>query len=691
MTTDHGSPPPPGRETTVVLDLAPAPHDEPALEVHGPLEGSRLEAVLDEVAVRHPDAFARPHRIDHAGPAHHTLRLAAGAPGATVPWGLLADLLTHPAPRARTAQALSPTPLQRELLADADAHCGRHVERLAWAWHGPLDPDRFRAAWQSVVDHESVLRSAFGDGAEPLLLVHDDVTADVACLPDGTLAWDDLVEHDVRRGLDPRLPPGLRATVLGGAATAPGEDTHSRVLLTYHHALLDDWSARLLVREFYRAYLAGGRLPGGERRPDIRDYIRWVHRQDTAPARDYWSRPTHRADALSPVPLTDAGAPVAGHTQVRLDAARTERLTAWAARWGSSESGVLQALWAVLLYRAGGAEGPARIRFGVSATGRGILFEGAERLPAALRTPLPLSVRVDPRSTVATLLTEIRDRVLDMASYEWVSPGQIRDWSPPPESAVPDGSLLVFEGRPRPADDQSGELAAQGVRVEGPEPLGARTAFPVSLVVRHDDAGLLLSASYDRVPHTDATEVLTDSVSLLTEVPYLAADTVTVADLLRLLARTTATAAPAAAPRAAAPGTPADLPLVPLRPATEPGAGVVCLVQAPGTPRARYGGLAGAYRGPESVVLLCSAPDGDSAGHTALRRLGGTGRLLVLATFSGGGTAACEAARLVAADGGRPPFVVLTGATTPDDAFARTLESTATRARPPGATGPPSS
>ena len=685
MTTNHASPTPPGRETTVVLDLAPAPHDETALEVHGPLEGSRLEAVLDEVAVRHPDAFAQPHRIDHHGPARHTLRLAAGASGDTFPWGLLADLLTHPVPGARTAQALPPTPLQRELLADADAHCGRHVERLAWAWHGPLDLDRFHAAWQSVVDRESVLRAAFGDGPEPLLLLHDDVTADVLYLPSGAVDWDDLVEHDVQRGLDPRLPPGLRVTVLGGGSTGPGGDTPSRVLLTYHHALLDDWSARLLVGEFYRAYLVGGLLPGGERRPDIRDYVRWLHRQDTAPARDFWSRAAPGADALSPVPLTEASGSAAGHTQVRLDAARTERLTAWAARWGSTESGVLQALWAVLLYRAGGAEGPAGIRFGVTATGRGILFEGVERLPAALRTPLPLSVQVDPRSTVATLLAEVRDRVLDMAAYEWVSPGQIRDWSASSASAVPDGSLLVFEGGPRPVDDLSAELAAQGVRVELPEPLGARTAFPVSLVVRHDDAGLVLTASYDRAPHSDATEVLNDTVSLLTEVPHLAADTVTVADLLRLLTTTTATPSAATGPpRAPAPGTPAEPSPVPLRPATDPEAGIVCLIQTPGTPRSRYDGLAETYRGPESIVLLRAAPGGGRAGYTALRHLGDTGRLLVLATFSGGGTAACETARLIAADGGRPPFVVLTGPMADDAAFARTLESVAARAGRPG-------
>ncbi|MFF0885047.1 condensation domain-containing protein [Streptomyces sp. NPDC003456] len=712
MTADHTSPPPDGEPTCVVVDLGPAPYDEPRLELHGPLDEARLQAALGRAAVHLPGASAPRHRVDRYGPGHHTLRLAtegADRPGGTFPFGLLADLLTGPAaPPARSTRTLAPTPLMRELLADADAHPGRHVERLSWAWHGPLDPDRFRAAWQSVVDHESVLRAAFDDGPDPQLVLHDHVDADVLWLPHGSLRWDDLVERDLRRGLDPRRPGGPRVTALGGGPAGDGTPTPARVLLTYHHALLDDLSARLLLREFYRAYLAGGRLPGGERRPDLRDYVHWLGRQDTAPPREFWSAGAPPAAALSPVPYGAPPGPAdTGRTRVRLTADQTERLAAWAARLGSAESGVLQAVWAVLLYRAAGADGTATIRFGVTASGRGILFEGADRLPAALRTPLPLGVEVDPGRTVAGLLAELRDRVLDMTSYEWVSPRQIRGWSapgrttatdpahgPPAGDRPPDGSLLVFEHGPRPADDLSEELAALGVRVERPDPLGARTAFPVTLVAHHGDGGgLVLTASYDRGPHTDVAEALTHTALLLRELPYLAGDTTTVADLLRLLAGAGGPAGrrpvPREAPGPAGPrsplrpaetGEPADLPLVPLRLAAEAGAGVVCLVQTHGTPRSRYTELAAAYRGPESIVLLRSVPGGVPARHSALRPLTDRAGLLVLGAFSGGGGTAYEIARLIGENGGRPPLVVLTGASTGAAPLARMLETAAARA-----------
>lgn len=295
MTSSHPARIPQDEPTAVVVDLGPAAHGTPpVLDLRGPLDTAHIEAALDSIAVHCPGAAAwRPVFQSHNA-GHHTLRFTAGAgarPGG-FPLGRLADLLTHPSTADSFAtRRTAATPLQCELLADADAHpgTGRQVGQLTWNWDGPFDEERFTAAWQSVFDCESVLRSAFDDGPEPAVVVHDRVAPEVVRLPQGTAHWHALIERDRRRGLDPRRPGPLRITVLGGGpamfATAPP----IRVVLTHHHALLDNWSVRLLLREFYRAYLAGGQLPGGERRPDMRDYARWLADQDTGPAQEFWS------------------------------------------------------------------------------------------------------------------------------------------------------------------------------------------------------------------------------------------------------------------------------------------------------------------------------------------------------------------------------------------------------------------
>lgn len=694
------SPVPPDGPAIVVIHHGEPPYDTPpTLEFHGPLDTGRLEAALERIAARLPAGPAWRHRLQRHGPGHHTLSLTTGVPG-DFPAGLLADLLTEPAttPAGPLARAVTPSPLQRDLLADADADArpaGRHVGQLACVWHGPLDPGRFTAAWQSLVDRESVLRSAFDDGPVPRIVVHDRVRADVVRLPHGAADWAALVENDRLRGVDPRSPGPLRVTVLGGGPAASVTTPPTRVLLTYHHALLDDASARLLLREFLRAYLAGGRLPGSERRPDMGDYTHWLARQDTAAARDFWSRavpPPGAAHALFPAGPTATGATGTGRARMRLTAAQTERLSHWAAGWGSTESGALQAVWALLLYRATGSAEAQPVRFSVAVSGRGIPFEGVERLPGALRNPLPLSVVVDPRAAVPRLLAQLRDRALDMAAYEWVSAGQVRAWTQDPgRPSGPPGSLVVFERPPLSLDGLGPELAAQDFRVEPPETLGALTAFSPTLVAQYDhDGGLLMTVVHDRDRPTGGADVLAHAGYLLHELPRVGDRSTAIAEILALLPSPDTTAHTNTAPGLPEPpagsaATDADARevtsgVVTLRAGRYPGAGTVCLLRARGNPRARYALLAHAYRGPEALVLLDPVPEDPRARYAALRPLLDRGGHLVLGGFSGCGAAAYELARLIAADGGRPPLVVLAAGSTAAPDLARRLEAAADRA-----------
>ncbi|MGW7411692.1 condensation domain-containing protein [Streptomyces sp. NPDC054863] len=671
----------PDEPLTVVVDLGGKAQDAlPAVELHGPMDTDRLESALDRVdrAAHRPAGEPRwRHRVERSGPRWHTLRLSlADGPGVPVdfPAGLLADLLTHTPSAAPDGRRLLPTPLQRELIAHP--FTARHSEQFAFAWSGPLDLDRFTAAWQSVFDHESVLRTTFEDGPEPYLVQHDRIAPEVVPLSYATTDWHTVVEADRRRGLDPRGRGPLRITVLsGGPAGAAAEP--ARVLLTFHHALLDGRSLRILLQEFYRAYLADGRLPGGERRPDLGDYLRWLADRNTAPAQEFWDG----AD-LDPGadPLATATGSGVGYARTRLTVAQTERLGTWAADLGSPESSVLHAVWALLLYRARGCEGRARVRFHTTVSGRGIPFDGVESLPAPLRSPLPVTVDVDPHATVPVFLGALRDRALERSAYEWVSAGQVRSWSGLRGTASA-GSLLVFEDLPREAEALTRLLAEQGVSVGAAETLGARTAFPFTLVAHHhDDGALALTASYDRTRLGDAGQLLSHTAQLLRRIPAEADRSTTVGDLVALLADLPQEPR-AEPPRAVARPYSDDAtapPLVVLRPATRSGAGTVCLVQTPATPRSLHTSLVRAYRGPEAIALL--RPAQVSRLRDAVLRVLGEGPV-VLGGFSGAGVVGYEVARAVAAFGARAPQLVLTAAETPATDFARTLQDTARRAR----------
>ncbi|MFF6918414.1 amino acid adenylation domain-containing protein [Streptomyces sp. NPDC012466] len=500
----------------------------------------QMRWVLATLAGADPDTVSAAEIAAQGRPATHPRR----AERTPVPQRPVAPTTTPEPWPANALETVPVTPQQHGLLLDALAHrgSGRYVEQLYWRWYGPLDTDRFRAAWQSVFERETVLRAAFDWDDEPRLVLHDQVTAEVVRHPAGTVDWDDLMERDRLRGFDLREPGLLRATLVDDDADGP-EAPSTRVLITFHHVLLDGWSVSVLIQEFYRAYLADGSLSGGERRPDIRDYAHWLAEQDTAPAREFWSAavPSAAPVVRPALPGPATGQSGWGRAEVRLSRTEADRLRAWAAARAATESSALQAVWALLLYRASGVDGPAPVGFGVTVSGRGIPLDSVERLPGLLMNSLPMTLQVDPAHTVPQLLSELRDQALDMAAYEWVSTGQIHEWSGRRADEKLVESLLVYENYPRSSDHLESALAAQDIRVELPEAAGSQTAFPVTLLAFRDvDGSLVLTAVHDRgrLADADADRLVGQCARLLRDLPGTADDSTTVGDIVAALSAT---------------------------------------------------------------------------------------------------------------------------------------------------------
>ncbi|MEU6213412.1 condensation domain-containing protein [Streptomyces sp. NPDC047023] len=542
---------------TMAMTVVLTPGPPTSLDLHGRLTPAALTAALALL----PPCTPTLHR--HTA-HHHTLTL----PPPPFPAGRLSDLLTgatagdrehhttrtpHPRPHPHTTPTDTPptapgttaptgtaaptapepedppplTPLQHDLLLDAMTHPGAalHIGQLHWRWNGPLDTRRLTAAWQTLHDSEAVLRTALTapttPGSRPHLTVHPHATAHLQRHPRGSADWHTLLLAERMREFDLRHPgAALRIALLE-------EPDHAhRVLLTYHQALLDDWSARLLRRTLHRAYLADGRPAGSERRPDIRDHLRWTARQETAAAHAYWARTTPPADAAGlpgpphpPHPAPDAVHPPRGHgrNRHRLTPYEAMRLRTWAASRGAAESTALHAVWALQLHRAT-PHAPA-VAFTATVSGRGIPLPGAERLPGPLRNAVPLHTRITPTTPLADVLATLTDQTLQASAYEWLPPTQHPPRPHPAPPAEPSRATRAdapqsATGRTSPdasVNEPSAETGCPPPTTAGtdtgPHPAAAPGAAPTDEPSSEADRPAPTTAGTDTAPHPAAAPV----------------------------------------------------------------------------------------------------------------------------------------------------------------------------------------
>ncbi|HEU0076751.1 MAG TPA: condensation domain-containing protein, partial [Longimicrobiaceae bacterium] len=258
------------------------------------------------------------------------------------------------------------TPMQHGMLLRAlqSAEPGEYVEQVGWTIRGGYDASAFEEAWGVALDRHPALRTAFfWEGMdEPVQVVRRDARVaverhDWSGVPrdevEGRLR--ELAAEERRRGFDPGAAPLLRVSEVRL------EDGAVRVLVSYHHLVMDGWSLSLCLRDVLGAYdaLRRGEQPAGEPALPFARYVARVRGRDAAESEAFWRG--ELAGVAGPTRLGTAlpgGARSEGHGTVslELDAALVGRLAALARRAQVTLNTVFAGAWGLLLARLAGAD-----------------------------------------------------------------------------------------------------------------------------------------------------------------------------------------------------------------------------------------------------------------------------------------------------------------------------------------------
>ncbi|MGW0330970.1 amino acid adenylation domain-containing protein [Streptomyces sp. NPDC003011] len=338
-----------------------------------------------------------------------------------------------------------------------------------------------RAAVRALLDRHDNLRAGFA---------HEGLSRPVQFIPaDIELPWSegDLSELDaaeqaaeVDRAMlrarterfDVDRPPLVRCALLrlgGGRA---------RLVLTFHHILLDGWSTPILLDELMRLYAAGGDPSGLPEARPYRGYLAWLGAQDRARSERAWAEvfdPSVEPTLLAPADQ-DRAAVATEKISVAFGGDLVAALTRLASRHGTTMNTVVQAAWGMLLARLTGRDD---VVFGATVSGRPPAVPGIERMVGLFINTVPVRARHLPGEPVDAVLNRLWEQHIELTAHQHVRLVDVQRLAGKGELF---DTLLVFQNIPADGAGFGGD--ADRVRAVDLE-MNDATHYPLTL-----DAGL---------------------------------------------------------------------------------------------------------------------------------------------------------------------------------------------------------
>ena len=407
--------------------------------------------------------------------------------------------------KGNIADILPLTPVQQGMLFHTlyAPEAGLYCDQLVCVLHcsPALDLDAFRHAWQAVAARHSILRTAFVWERQdaPLQVVLQKVTVPVEAMDWQGLDRETqeerlnaLLQGDRGRGFDPSQPPLLRVTVV-----RLGTHDH-RLVLEYHHMLMDAWSVPIVLGQLFTLYEARreGREPALPEARPFRDYVAWLRRRDPQRSEAFWRELLHGFDAPTPLGIERSSTEAAGRTpdleqkDLRLSPPATAALVGFARSGRLTLSSLVHGAWSVLLSLYSGQED---VVFGTVVSGRPEELPGIESMVGSFINTLPVRVQVPRTAGVGRWLSVLHDRLVEIRRHELSALVEIQGWSEVPRGLPLFHSILAFENVPLDASlrELNGSVRLQGARY------AARTNYPLTLTVT-PGTELALRIFYDR-------------------------------------------------------------------------------------------------------------------------------------------------------------------------------------------------
>lgn len=331
---------------------------------------------------------------------------------------------------------------------------GLYFEQYSYSLHGPMDITASVRAWNWTIRHNEMLRTVFRweniEHPVQIILKHRPITMTVHDLTllneaDKEEAWKGILQADRSNPFQLEELPLFRVMV------TEWDDNRFVMTVSHHHILYDGWSNGIILGEFMEAYEAfqAGRRPQTIHKPGFREYLKWLHGQDTGGRQEFWQQYLQgyvvRPLLTQNIGSMSAGSNEAGYDSCMIEDGLRQDLMHAARATGVTVGDIYTAAWGFLLQRYSGQDD---VVFGVTASGRSGNLPGIEQIAGLLMNTVPVRVRANHESRVIDVLLNIRQFNLRRQPYEITPLVDVQEWMEAGSRKELFDTLLIIENYP---------------------------------------------------------------------------------------------------------------------------------------------------------------------------------------------------------------------------------------------------
>ncbi|MDQ0273779.1 non-ribosomal peptide synthetase, partial [Cytobacillus purgationiresistens] len=319
------------------------------------------------------------------------------------------------------------TPLQEGILYHhlMDNTSKSYLEQMVLSIKGVIEPHILERALQLIIDRHEVLRTIFKSKKleRPLQVVLKSRKAKIKHEDFSHLTLQDqksIIEKyrtlELEKGFDLSKEQLFRITVL------KVNEHEFKLLLTFHHIILDGWSVAILLEEMMKAYLS---LSKGidisfEKTYPFSSFISWTAKQNSNEASTYWknylSDYENPIDYLKPPYKNDSSKYLAEVIDFDFGKELTQSLKSLAKKEKVTLNSTVQALWSLLLHWYSQSND---ILFGSVVSGRPPELPGIEQAVGMYINTVPVRIKINEDTSFTSLVKAIHSDGLMSKPYEF--------------------------------------------------------------------------------------------------------------------------------------------------------------------------------------------------------------------------------------------------------------------------------